>query len=124
VAAPSPARRATPEAAGVSPRGRTAMQRVAERGLGRGASPKLSRRACACTGPHALPTPRAAPETDAERGSIGYGNSQLRATSGPSNHRAEESKMLYGKRMSTETAVGLTWAADSCPKVGKSRTVL
>jgi hypothetical protein len=48
---------------------------------------------------------------------------QLSATSGPSDHRAEESK-CYITRMLTETVVGLAWAADSCPWVGKLRTVL
>jgi hypothetical protein len=45
-------------------------------------------------------------------------NGQLRATTGP-NHRAV---ILNGCQ--AETVVGLPWAADSCPWVGKLRTVL
>ena len=43
-------------------------------------------------------------------------NSPLRATSRPSNHRAEESKCCIN-RCQAETVVGLPWAADSCPSV-------
>ena len=45
-------------------------------------------------------------------------NGKLRATTGP-NHRAV---ILNGCQ--AETVVGLPWAADSCPWVGKLRTVL
>jgi hypothetical protein len=47
-----------------------------------------------------------------------------RTTSGPSNHRAEESKCYINRISERETVVGLPWAADSCPWVGKLRTVL
>jgi hypothetical protein len=47
-----------------------------------------------------------------------------RTTSGPSNHRAEESKCCINRMSERETVVGLPWAADSCPWVGKLRTVL
>jgi hypothetical protein len=51
----------------------------------------------------------------------------FRATFGPSDHRAEESKFYWSdvklSRLSL-TVVGLPWPADSCPWVGKLRTVL
>jgi hypothetical protein len=46
------------------------------------------------------------------------------STSGPSDYRAEESNNLKGKVKVERQLVGLPWAADSCPWVGKLRTVL
>jgi hypothetical protein len=46
------------------------------------------------------------------------------STSGPSDYRAEESNNLKGKVKVERQLVGLPWAADGCPWVGKLRTML
>jgi hypothetical protein len=45
-------------------------------------------------------------------------------TSGPSDFRAEGSNNLKGKVKVERQLVGLPWAADCCPWVGKLRTML
>ena len=44
------------------------------------------------------------------------------SASGPSDYRAEESNDLKGKVKVERQLVGLPWAADCCPWVGKLRT--
>jgi hypothetical protein len=46
------------------------------------------------------------------------------STSGPSDYRAEESNNLKGQVKVERQLVGLPWAADCCPWVGKLRTML
>jgi hypothetical protein len=48
----------------------------------------------------------------------------ISSTSGPSNHRAEESKRYIDRMSERETVVELPFAADCCPCVEKLRTVL
>jgi hypothetical protein len=60
---------------------------------------------------------------------VWHGGSRIRkwapcSTSGPSDYRAEESNNLKGKVKVERQLVGLPWAADGCPWVGKLRTML